>query len=163
MVLMALGLEMRNGASIAADPTLTSVWTPEGILYFWRVTFGAPLAKCAIGYVARRSRRCRIVLAGSDPKTFHMLCPIRGLHQITNCLKRMSLCQGAWRFHRQLVFHSSLPVSLCLCGIISLFALVSRRTCQRSFLLREAGLRRVDLFLGIPSGPAGDPSQKPLP
>ena len=29
----------RNGAGIAADPTLTGVWTPEGMLGAWRVLF----------------------------------------------------------------------------------------------------------------------------
>ena len=54
----------RNGASLAADPTLTGVWVPEGTLYAWRFQYRFQTWSrrtepvCGVS-VARRSRRRR--------------------------------------------------------------------------------------------------------
>ena len=56
----------RNGAGIAADPTLTGVWTPEGILGAWRVFFR---------FMTRRSlhfRICRPALAPVPEQIFRL-------------------------------------------------------------------------------------------
>ena len=61
----------RNGASLAADPTLTGVWAPEGALDAWRLDATWMLLRASYGGVsiARRSRRCRFRPgAGFDPK-----------------------------------------------------------------------------------------------
>lgn len=136
----------RNGASIAADPTLTDVWISQRRYFASGVS---PQASC--GYVARRSRRCRIVfwlglvsrtypLPLSDPRPVLL----RLLPQAVTRYARGSAYPSATGFARP-VFPGG---DCCLGSTYPIFGLPLR--VFRSSSLLHAGLSQPRRSLLVP-------------
>ena len=109
-----LKAENRNGAGIAADPTLTGGGFPKKRLSPGAVASGPEPKFHPFRAIARRSRRCRIGRAGYDPKT----CPLPDGHSETDL--SVFLSQTAVHFLAVLHLHRQNPVSHQACPIVIL-------------------------------------------